>query len=137
LRVYFEQFGNLEDAEVLRDRFTGKSRGFGFVTFENSSCAQQALAAELNSSNMVMTGVTAFTQGDPMPSRTTRIFVARIPPTVTELQFRSYFETYGKLQDAYMPKDHNKQSFRGIGFVTFAMPESVEKILATKHWLNG
>lgn len=36
-----------------------------------------------------------------------------------------------------MPKDHNKQSFRGIGFVTFAMPESVEKILATKHWLNG
>ncbi|GFH06580.1 RNA-binding protein Musashi 1 [Haematococcus lacustris] len=84
-----------------------------------------------------MTGVTAFTQGDPMPPRTTRIFVARIPPTVTELQFRSYFETYGKLQDAYMPKDHNKQSFRGIGFVTFAIPESVEKILATKHWLNG
>jgi hypothetical protein len=48
-------------------------------------------------------------QGEPTPPRTTRIFVARIPPSVTESQFRSYFEAFGKLQDAYMPKDHSKQ----------------------------
>ena len=53
--------------------------------------------------------------------------MARIPPTVSETQFRTYFEAYGKLQDAYMPKDHSKQGFRGIGFVTFASPDSVEK----------
>lgn len=76
-------------------------------------------------------------QGEPSPPRTTRIFVARIPPTVTETQFRSYFEAFGKLQDAYMPKDHSKQGFRGIGFVTFATPDSVEKVMAVKHWMNG
>ena len=43
-------------------------------------------------------------QGEPSPQRTTRIFVARIPPSVTEPQFRAYFEAFGKLQDAYMPK---------------------------------
>lgn len=48
-------------------------------------------------------------QGEPSPPRTTRIFVARIPPSVTEAQFRAYFEGFGKLQDAYMPKDHSKQ----------------------------
>lgn len=36
-----------------------------------------------------------------------------------------------------MPKDHSKQGYRGIGFVTYAVPESVEKIMAVKHWLNG
>jgi RNA-binding protein Musashi len=33
-----------------------------------------------------------------------------------------------------MPKDHSKQAYRGIGFVTFASPDSVERVLATKHW---
>lgn len=67
-------------------------------------------------------------QGDPSPPRTTRVFIARIPPSVTELQFRSYFEVFGKLQDAYMPRDHSKQGFRGIGFVTYASADSVEKV---------
>ena len=30
---YFETFGAIETAEVLYNRITGKSRGFGFVTF--------------------------------------------------------------------------------------------------------
>lgn len=71
---------------------------------------------------------------EPSPTRTTRIFVARIPASVTETQFRGYFEKYGRLQDAYMPKDHSKQAYRGIGFVTFASPDSVEKVMANKHW---
>ena len=36
-----------------------------------------------------------------------------------------------------MPKDHSKQGYRGIGFVTYASPDSVEKVMAVKHWLNG
>lgn len=67
-------------------------------------------------------------------ARTTRIFVARIPQSVTDTQFRSYFEKFGRLQDAYMPRDHSRQMYRGIGFVTFASPESVEKVMACKHW---
>ncbi len=36
-----------------------------------------------------------------------------------------------------MPRDHSKQGYRGIGFVTYASADSVEKIMAVKHWLNG
>lgn len=32
LREYFEQFGELEEAVVITDRQTGKSRGYGFVS---------------------------------------------------------------------------------------------------------
>jgi RNA-binding protein Musashi len=34
---YFEQFGAVKDAVVMVDRTTSRSRGFGFVTFENEA----------------------------------------------------------------------------------------------------
>mmetsp|Transcript_12952 Transcript_12952/g.22854 ORF Transcript_12952/g.22854 Transcript_12952/m.22854 type:complete len:112 (+) Transcript_12952:210-545(+) len=46
LKTYFGQFGPLDTAEVLKDRYTGKSRGFGFITFLDTLSAQRALAAE-------------------------------------------------------------------------------------------
>ena len=70
----------------------------------------------------------ALPRGGTHPNRTTRIFVARIPPTVQDAQFRSYFEQFGRVQDAYMPKDAFKQAHRGIGFVTYATAEPVEQV---------
>lgn len=137
LREYFSQFGPVESAEVMKDRYTGKSRGFGFVSFVDAASAIKALHMEHSIDGRRCEAKIALPKGDPMPPRTTRIFVARIHPSVTEVQFRSYFEAFGKLQDAYMPKDHAKQGYRGIGFVTYASPDSVEKIMASKHWLNG
>ena len=46
LKMYFSQFGALECAEVMKDRYTGKSRGFGFVTFLDPCSATRALAVE-------------------------------------------------------------------------------------------
>ena len=42
LRSGFERFGTVTDAKVIQDRETGKSRGFGFVTFESPEIAQSA-----------------------------------------------------------------------------------------------
>ena len=39
----FERFGNVRHAKVVTDRETGKSRGFGFVTFDDSSAADNAI----------------------------------------------------------------------------------------------
>lgn len=35
MREYFSQFGKVVDATVMLDRETGRSKGFGFVSFEN------------------------------------------------------------------------------------------------------
>ncbi|KAJ3318760.1 hypothetical protein HDU76_000738 [Blyttiomyces sp. JEL0837] len=45
LRSHFGQFGTVVDAIVLKDRETGRSRGFGFVTFETPDQAQAAIDA--------------------------------------------------------------------------------------------
>ncbi len=43
LRAAFEEHGEVTDAKVITDRDTGRSRGFGFVTFANSDDAQTAM----------------------------------------------------------------------------------------------
>src|SRR5690625_6216606 len=43
LREAFERFGEVEDARIITDRDTGRSRGFGFVTFQDDDAAQAAI----------------------------------------------------------------------------------------------
>jgi len=50
LRQGFEEHGPVEEAKVVTDRDTGRSRGFGFVTFTNAEDAENALNA-LNGTN--------------------------------------------------------------------------------------
>ncbi|KAF4454201.1 hypothetical protein F53441_3201 [Fusarium austroafricanum] len=45
LRAGFEQFGTVTDAIVMTDRETGRSRGFGFVTFGSQEEASAAINA--------------------------------------------------------------------------------------------
>ncbi|MBX3271962.1 MAG: RNA-binding protein [Sandaracinaceae bacterium] len=51
LRAAFERFGEVTDAKVITDRETGRSRGFGFVTFADASAANQA-AREMNGAEL-------------------------------------------------------------------------------------
>ena len=44
LRQAFEKFGQVSEAKVITDRETGRSRGFGFVTFASDSDAAAALS---------------------------------------------------------------------------------------------
>jgi len=45
LRRAFEAYGDVTDAKVITDRETGRSRGFGFVTFAEAADAQSAMQA--------------------------------------------------------------------------------------------
>ena len=45
LREAFQAFGDVEDSIILKDRATGRSRGFGFVTFTDEGAADEAIAA--------------------------------------------------------------------------------------------
>lgn len=47
LRSHFEKFGSVERASVIKDKTTGRSKGFGFITMEDHAAAAKAVA-ELN-----------------------------------------------------------------------------------------
>ncbi len=45
LRALFSQFGELSGVNIVKDRFSGQSRGFGFVEMPNNSEADKAMKA--------------------------------------------------------------------------------------------
>jgi len=45
-RAYFDKFGTIKDAIIMRDRTTNRSRGFGFVTFVDSASVTAVLAEQ-------------------------------------------------------------------------------------------
>ena len=45
LRAAFSEFGEVTSADVVADRETGKSRGFGFVEMPNQAAAEAAIKA--------------------------------------------------------------------------------------------
>jgi cold-inducible RNA-binding protein len=47
LREAFAPFGEITEAKVIADRHSGRSRGFGFVTFAEDEAADTAIA-EMN-----------------------------------------------------------------------------------------
>jgi RNA recognition motif-containing protein len=51
LREAFAEFGQVESAAVIKDRFSGKSRGFGFVEMPAKAEAEAAISG-LDGSDM-------------------------------------------------------------------------------------
>ncbi|WP_447975372.1 RNA recognition motif domain-containing protein [Nitrospira sp. Kam-Ns4a] len=51
LNELFSQYGTVQSAKVITDRYTGQSRGFGFVEMATGEEAQKAIAA-LNGSTL-------------------------------------------------------------------------------------
>ena len=43
LEEFFSSFGNVTKADVIRDRGTGRSKGFAFVEFDEESSAKKAI----------------------------------------------------------------------------------------------
>jgi len=43
IREYFAQAGNVIDAVVIMDKYSGRSKGFGFVEFETEEEAKKAI----------------------------------------------------------------------------------------------
>jgi len=43
LREIFSKFGDVEEAVVIKDKYSGRSKGFGFVTFSDDTAAKKAI----------------------------------------------------------------------------------------------
>ena len=58
LKALFSEHGEVEDAVIIKDKFSGRSKGFGFVTFTNDEEADKAVSAldgfEFNGRNIAV-----------------------------------------------------------------------------------
>lgn len=152
LREYFENFGEVVEAVIMKDRTTGRARGFGFVVFADPAVAEkvvmekhlidgrmvEAKKAVPRDDRYILNRNSNGIQGSPGPGRMKKIFVGGLASTVTDADFRKYFEQFGTINDVVVMYDHNTQRPRGFGFITFDSEDAVDKVLhKTFHELNG
>jgi RNA recognition motif-containing protein len=136
LRAYFEKYGPVQDVVIMRDKFTGRSRGFGFVTFADDGAIAQVTADTHTLDGRAIEAKKAIPRGE-MTNRTKKIFVGGLPLTTTEEEFRKYFEKFGKVSESQIIKDRATGRSRGFGFITFESELTVEHVLSLSHQLSG
>ncbi|XP_038986337.1 heterogeneous nuclear ribonucleoprotein 1-like [Phoenix dactylifera] len=139
---HFEKYGEITDSVIMKDKHTHMPRGFGFVTFADSSVIDKVLEDE-----HVIDGRTVEVKRtvprEEMPSKaglkTKKIFVGGIPPSLTEDELKEHFALYGEVVEHQIMLDHSTGRSRGFGFVTFENEEAVEKIISEgrMHDLGG
>ena len=58
LREFFEEYGEVSSVKIISDKFTGRSKGFGFVEMPDDALAQKAIdelnGAEVNGRTIVV-----------------------------------------------------------------------------------
>ncbi|XP_065856640.1 29 kDa ribonucleoprotein A, chloroplastic [Euphorbia lathyris] len=148
LASLFENAGNVEMVEVIYDKVTGRSRGFGFVTMssieEVEAAAQQFNGYELDGRSLRVNS------GPPPPRESSfprgggggggsfdssnRLYVGNLSWGVDNLALENLFSEQGKVVDAKVVYDRETGRSRGFGFVTYNSAEEVESAIES---LNG
>ncbi len=58
LQDHFAQFGTVLSADIIMDKYSGRSKGFGFVEMEDDAAAQEAISkangADMGGRNIVV-----------------------------------------------------------------------------------
>uniref|UniRef100_A0A7N0VIB5 RRM domain-containing protein n=1 Tax=Kalanchoe fedtschenkoi TaxID=63787 RepID=A0A7N0VIB5_KALFE len=152
LKEYFSSYGEVLEAVIMKDRNTGRARGFGFIVFSDPTVVERVILEKHNIDGRMVEAKKAVPRddqstlsrndssghGSPVAGRTTKIFVGGLASSVTESDFKAYFEQFGTITDVVVMYDHNTQRPRGFGFITYDSEEVVDEVLTkTFHELNG
>uniref|UniRef100_A0A0E0HDN5 RRM domain-containing protein n=1 Tax=Oryza nivara TaxID=4536 RepID=A0A0E0HDN5_ORYNI len=66
-----------------------------------------------------------------------KIFVGRLPQEANTDDLWDYFGRFGRIVDAYIPKDPKRSGHRGFGFVTFADDGVADRVAQRSHEILG
>jgi len=137
LRHYFESIDlGVERVIIMRDKMTGRSRGFGFVTLSTSEDVDKAVRANLHLDGRKVEAKRAIPKRD-MDNHAKKIFVGGIPISLSNAEFRKYFEEFGRVLETQVMTDRESGRSRGFGFVTYEDERMADKVLRTVHTIHG
>ncbi|KAK1632684.1 hypothetical protein QYE76_006999 [Lolium multiflorum] len=138
LAQLFEQAGVVEVSEVIYNRETDQSRGFGFVTMSTIEEAEKAVEMfhRYDVGGRLLTVNKAAPRGarverPPRDSGSSfRIYVGNLPWQVDDSRLVEMFSEHGKVVDARVVYDRDTGRSRGFGFVTMASQVELDDAIA-------
>ncbi|XP_060939025.1 polyadenylate-binding protein 4 [Limanda limanda] len=149
LKVFFEKYGKTLSVKVMTDP-TGKSRGFGFVSYEKHEDANQAVE-EMNGTDL--NGKTVFVgraqkkmerqnelkrkfemlkQERISRYQGVNLYIKNLDDTIDDEKLRKEFSPFGSITSAKVMLEEGRS--KGFGFVCFSSPEEATKAVTE---MNG
>lgn len=134
MREHFGKYGEIVDCVIMKESKSGKSRGFGFVTYLKSDMVDEMMKArphKLDGRELETKRATPREEaGKPgAETSTKKLFVGGLKEGITEEHLKEYFGKYGKIEDCIVMKDKESGKPRGFGFVSFDDYDPIDKIV--------
>jgi RNA-binding protein 39 len=130
---FFEKVGPVKEAQIVKDRVSGRSKGVGYVEFKQEESVP--LAIQLTGQKLLGIPIIAqLTEAEKNrqarnPEATTgnhnsipfhRLYVGNIHFSITETDLQNVFEPFGELEFVQLQKEEQGRS-RGYGFVQYVI----------------
>lgn len=135
---YFAKYGQIEKASTMKDKLTGKSRGFAFVCFVSQDVTDEVLKmTDLELDGRRLEVKMAVARGGTTQSTPKKCYVAGLNEDTSDETFRAHFDQFGTVTDAFIQKGKDQKS-RGFGFVTYETEVGSGKAIAhPEHIIDG
>ncbi|XP_028755518.1 UBP1-associated protein 2C [Neltuma alba] len=135
LRSLFSAYGELEEAIVILDKATGKSKGYGFVTFKHVDGALLALKEPSKRIDGRVT-VTQLAAAGNTGSNTNaadiamrKIYVANVPSDLPADKLLAHFSLYGEIEEGPLGFDKQTGKSKGFALFVYKTPEGAQAAL--------
>ncbi|XP_010527509.1 PREDICTED: UBP1-associated protein 2C-like [Tarenaya hassleriana] len=136
LRSLFSTYGDLEEAIVILDKVTGKSKGYGFVTFRHVDGALLALkepSKKIDGRVTVTQLAAAGNQGtttNVSDISMRKIYVANVPFDMPADRLLNHFLAYGDIEEGPLGFDKLTGKSRGFALFVYKTSEGARAALA-------
>ncbi|XVE96079.1 hypothetical protein REPUB_Repub02eG0190500 [Reevesia pubescens] len=134
--------GEIEEGAVIYDKATGKSRGYGFITFKHMESAHSALRApsklidgRMAVCNLACEGLSGTSTTPDLAQR--KLYIGGLSPDVTSEMLLKYFGRHGEIEEGSVAYDKDTNESRGFGFVTYKTVEAAKKAIDDPQKILG
>lgn len=133
LRKMFEEYGEVFQINVLRDKVTGQSKGCCFVTFYTRKAALEAQNAMHNIKTLPgMHHPIQMKPADTENRNERKLFIGMLSKRYNEQDVRVMFSAHGTIEECTVLRDNNGQS-KGCAFVTFSTRQCAINAIKKMH----
>nr|XP_043622008.1 UBP1-associated protein 2C [Erigeron canadensis]XP_043622009.1 UBP1-associated protein 2C [Erigeron canadensis] len=131
LKSIFSVFGELEEAIVITDKNTGKSKGYGFVTFKHVDGAVLALKqpSKKIDGRITVAQLAAARDSLTVDVSMRKIYVGNVPFEISSERLLSHFSSYGEIEEGPLGFDKQTGKQKGFAFFVYKSEEGARNSL--------